>query len=70
MGCMAYGYGMYGIRIWDVWHTDMGCMVCGYGTIEKYMVRGISSGMKVSVVMNMAYRYGYWAWYAWHTDMG
>jgi hypothetical protein len=53
---------MHGIRIWDIWHTDMGCMVYGYGIIEKYMVRGISSGMKVSVVMNMAYRYGHWAW--------
>jgi hypothetical protein len=23
---MAYVYGMYGIRLWDVWHTFMGCI--------------------------------------------
>jgi hypothetical protein len=28
---LVYGYGAFGVQLWDVWCTDMGLLVCSYG---------------------------------------
>ena len=57
---LVYGYGAFGVQLWDVWCTDMGLLVCSYGRLWK--IRCTDMGLFKHLKLK--------EFFIWCTDMG